>query len=83
MQKRRRPHGAAFCRFKRCRDGSCCGLRSALASLETGIALADHEDLAATTHDFAVTVTGLGRLERVQDFHGVAFVELGATNAAL
>src|SRR5690606_31642321 len=43
---------------------------SALARLETRVALADHEDLAATTDDLAVAVTGLGRLEGRQDFHG-------------
>jgi hypothetical protein len=43
---------------------------SALARLEARVALADHEDLAATTDDLAVAVTGLGRLEGRQDFHG-------------
>jgi len=45
-------------------------LRSALASLETRVGLADHEDLATTAHDLAVAVTGLGRLQGVEDFHG-------------
>jgi hypothetical protein len=43
---------------------------SALASLETGIALADHEHLAATTHDLAVAVPRLGGLQRVKHLHG-------------
>ena len=42
---------------------------SALARLETRVALADHENLAAAAHDLAVAVTGL---ERRQDFHGNA-----------
>ena len=36
---------------------------SALARLETRVALADHEYLAATAHDLAIAVTGLGGLE--------------------
>jgi len=45
---------------------------SALARLETGVALADHEDLATTAHHLAVAVTGLCGLQRIQDFHGDA-----------
>jgi hypothetical protein len=45
-------------------------LRSALTSLETRVALADHEDLAATAHDFAVTVTRLRGLQRGKHLHG-------------
>jgi hypothetical protein len=45
-------------------------LRLALAGLETRVGLADHEDLATTAHDLAVAVTGLGRLQGVEDFHG-------------
>jgi len=45
-------------------------LDSALASLETGIALADHENLAATANDLAVTVPRLGGLQRVKHLHG-------------
>jgi hypothetical protein len=45
-------------------------LRSALARLETRIALADHEYLAATTHDLAVAMTLLCGLEGRQHFHG-------------
>src|SRR5690606_8074870 len=44
---------------------------SALASLETRVRLADHEDLAATANHLAVTVTGLRRLQGGQDFHGI------------
>jgi hypothetical protein len=43
---------------------------SALTSLETGVALADHEHLAATTHNLAVTVPRLGGLQRVKHLHG-------------
>src|SRR5690606_4266075 len=42
---------------------------SALAGLETRVRLADHEDLAATTNDLAVAVTGLRRLQGGQDLH--------------
>jgi len=45
-------------------------LRLALAGLEARVGLADHEDLATTAHDLAVAVTGLGRLQGVEDFHG-------------
>ncbi len=45
-------------------------LDSALASLETGVALADHEHLAATANDLAVTVPRLGGLQRVKHLHG-------------
>jgi hypothetical protein len=45
----------------------CRGL--ALARLETRVALADHEDLAAATHDLAIAVAGFGGFERRQDFH--------------
>ena len=31
--------------------------RSALTCLESGVALADHEQLAASTHDLAIRVT--------------------------
>jgi hypothetical protein len=44
--------------------------RLTLAGFETGIRFADHKDLAAATDDLAVTVAGLGRLKRIQDFHG-------------
>jgi len=43
---------------------------SALASLETGVALADHEHLAATTHDLAIAVPRLGGLQRIKHLHG-------------
>jgi cytidylate kinase len=42
----------------------------ALASLETRVGLADHEDLAAAADHLAVAVTGLRRLQGGQDFHG-------------
>jgi len=41
-----------------------------LAGFETGVRFANDENLAATTHDFAVTVAGFGRFEGIQDFHG-------------
>jgi hypothetical protein len=43
---------------------------SALACLETWITLADHEQLAAATHDLAVTVTCLGGFQRAEHLHG-------------
>jgi hypothetical protein len=43
---------------------------SALTSLETGVALADHEHFAATANDFAVTVTRLRGLQRGKHLHG-------------
>jgi hypothetical protein len=45
------------------------GLRLALAGLEAGVRLADHEDLAPAAHDLAVAMAGLGRLEGIEDFH--------------
>jgi hypothetical protein len=45
------------------------GLFSALACLETGIALADHEHLAAAPNDLAVTVPRLGGLQGGKDLH--------------
>src|SRR3954469_9898957 len=44
----------------------------ALARLEARIALADHEDLAATADDLAVAMPLLGGLEGRQDFHWIA-----------
>jgi hypothetical protein len=38
----------------------CCGASSALARLEARVALADHEYLATTAHDFAVAVARFG-----------------------
>ena len=35
----------------------------ALTRLETRVALADHKHFAAAAHDFAITMTRLGRLE--------------------
>jgi hypothetical protein len=45
-------------------------LELALTSLETGVALADHEHFAATAYDFAVTVTRLRGLQRRKYLHG-------------
>jgi len=62
FRKRKRPHTAAL---RQNEAGE-----SALTRFETRIALADHEHLAATTHDLAIAVAGLGGFERGQDFHG-------------
>jgi hypothetical protein len=43
---------------------------SALTGLETGVALADHEHLAATANYLAVAMPRLGGLQRVKHFHG-------------
>jgi hypothetical protein len=43
---------------------------SALTSLETGVALADHEHLAATANNLAVAMPRLGGLQRVKHLHG-------------
>jgi hypothetical protein len=45
-------------------------LDSALTSLETRVALADHEHLAATAHNLAVAMPRLGGLQRVKHLHG-------------
>jgi hypothetical protein len=60
-RKTKRPLAAASCLI--------AGNGSALASFEARIALANHEHLAAATHDFAVTVALLGGFKRGQDFH--------------
>src|SRR5688572_20780778 len=46
-RKRKRPHRCGLCGFQ-------AGARLALASLETGVRLADHEDLATTANHLAV-----------------------------
>jgi hypothetical protein len=43
---------------------------SALTSLETGVALADHEHLATTANNLAVAMPRLGGLQRVKHLHG-------------
>lgn len=55
----------------------------ALTRLEARIALADHEHLATAANDLAVTMTGLGRLQGVEDFHGKPCEWLKRVNAAL
>ena len=45
-------------------------LKSALTSLETRVALADHKYLAATADNLAVTMPRLGGLQRVKHLHG-------------
>src|SRR5690554_6281274 len=67
--ERRKPPGGGFplqAEARRFRSA----VHSALARLETRVRLADHEDLAATTNDLAVAVTGLRRLQGGQDLHG-------------
>jgi hypothetical protein len=64
----KKPPGGGFL-FRQVATDGRDALGSALASLEARVRLADHEDLAATTDDLAVTVTGLGRLQGRQDFH--------------
>jgi hypothetical protein len=54
--------------------GATPGNRLTLTGFETGIRFANHKDLAATTDDLAVTMAGLGRLERIKDFHGYIFL---------
>jgi hypothetical protein len=54
---------AAFCKTRK-------QPKLALTSLETRVALADHEHLAATTHNLAVTVPRLGGLQRGKHLHG-------------
>jgi hypothetical protein len=40
-----------------------------LTRFETRVAFADDKNFAATTYDFAVTMSRFGRLERVEYFH--------------
>jgi hypothetical protein len=47
--------------------------QSALTSLEPGIALADDEQLAASTYDLAIRVTRLGGFQGGEDFHCFSF----------
>jgi hypothetical protein len=61
-QQKSRPE-AASCRTRK-------QLKLALTSLETRVALADHEHFAATTHNLAVTVPRLGGLQRGKHLHG-------------
>jgi hypothetical protein len=56
-------------------------LESALAGLETRVALADHERLAATAHNLAVTVPLLGGLQRGKHLHGQLLKQWGNTSA--
>jgi hypothetical protein len=68
----KKPPGGGFLFIARPGEGPVAAARpagSALASLETRVRLADHEDLATATDDLAVTVTGLGRLQGRKDFH--------------
>jgi hypothetical protein len=56
---------------------------SALTRLETRVALADHENLAATTHDLAVAMPGLGGLERRKNLHDTKPLAGGMQSAAV
>lgn len=55
---------------RRLNHATFTSLDSALASFEARVGLADHEYFATAAHDLAVAVTGFGRLQRGQDFHG-------------
>jgi hypothetical protein len=57
-------------------------MRSALARLETRIALADHENLAATAYDLAVTMPLFRGLEGRKHFHGTPRNRSGMTENA-
>src|SRR5690606_40948675 len=58
--------------------GARPGNGSALARLETRVALADHEDLATATDDLAVAVAGLRRFQGGQDLHDIPRKTVGA-----
>src|SRR5690606_7465221 len=68
VAERRKPPGGGF-PLQAVARGFRSAVHSALARLETRVRLADHEDLAATTNDLAVAVTGLRRLQGGQDLH--------------
>jgi hypothetical protein len=65
----KKPPGGGFLFRQVATRAGATSFGSALASLETRVRLADHEDLATAANDLAVTVTGLGRLQGRQDFH--------------
>lgn len=48
----------------------------ALTRFEARIAFANYENFAATTHNFAVTMAGLSRFERIQNFHDTSVCDL-------
>ena len=75
VPKNEGPHRAALRTAKR-------EQRSALACLETRIALADHEHLAATAYDLAVTMPLLRGLEGRKHFHWYASESIGVTENA-
>src|SRR5690606_1634671 len=66
-----------------CVPGAQPGDGSALARLETRVALADHEDLATATHDLAVAVTGLRRFQGGQDLHDIPRKTVGTNKPAI
>jgi hypothetical protein len=59
-------------------DGANRGqTRSALARLEATVGLVDHIGTAMATHDLAVAVAILQRLEAVADLHGISLINRG------
>src|SRR5450830_1035689 len=61
LSANQRAHAAEAARSERC---------LALLRLEARVGLVDDEDDALATHDLAVAVAGLQRLERATDLHG-------------
>ena len=45
-------------------------MRSALARLETGVALVDYVDAALAAHDPAIRMAGFRQFQRISNFHG-------------
>jgi hypothetical protein len=43
----------------------------ALTRFETRVAFANNENFATAANDFAVTMTGLSRFKRIQNFHDI------------
>jgi len=56
--------------------------RLTLARLEARVALADHENFAATAHNLAVTVPLLGGLQRGKHLHGRLLERNGSKKAS-
>jgi len=55
--------------------------RSALTSLETRVALANHENLATTAHNLAVAMPLLGGLQRGKHLHGQLLIPIRENQA--
>ncbi len=74
-QKRQsRGKGPGFIMRADIKAGATSSLRSALTRLEARVGLADHKHFATPTHDLAVAVTCLCRLQRGQDLHGLHLI---------